>query len=136
MRIIKFRGKDIETCEWVYGNLIQRIGYMPGIMFSYESNGKVRYAESAVKRETIGQFTGLYDYNENEIYEGDILRHIQWENNEEVLYYITFEEEMGSFVLQKPTLKHKDNISQLAIYGLKLEVIGNVHDNPELLKGE
>ena len=135
MRTIKFRGKNIETGEWVYGF------YTQGGYIREDGSLKVRHIIHSdilydVQEETIGQFTGLYDYNGNEIYEGDILRYIQWENNEEVLYYITFEEEMGSFVLQKPTLKHKDNISQLAIYGLKLEVVGNIHDNPELLKGE
>ena len=41
---------------------------------------------------------------------------------------------MGSFVLQKPLVKRKSNITQMEIYGLKLEVIGNIHDNPEMLK--
>ena len=135
MRTIKFRGKNIETCEWVYGF------YTQGGYIREDGTLKVRHIIHSdflydVQEETVGQFTGLYDYNEKEIYEGDILRYIQWENNEEVLYYITFEEEMGSFVLQKPTLKRKVNISQLAIEGLKIEVIGNIHDNPELLKGE
>ena len=112
MRIIEFRGK--KDGRWVSLNLFSGVS-------------------DAIDIETICQFTGLYDCNEKEIYEGDILKYIHWENKEEILYYITFEDEMGSFVLQKPLVKHKNNITQMEIYGLKLEVIGNIHDNPELL---
>ena len=59
MRTIKFRGKDIETGEWLYGDLIQRMGYMPTIVHSVCDNGKVAYVETAVQRESVGQFTGV-----------------------------------------------------------------------------
>jgi uncharacterized phage protein (TIGR01671 family) len=135
MRTIKFRGKiaelnlgcDKNVGDWVYGDL-HLLSKIPHI----HTNSR----KYIIDTETIGQFTGLYDCNEKEIYEGDILRYIQWENNKEVLYYITFEEEMGSFVLQKPILKRKVNITQIQIYASDLKIIGNIHDNPELLKGE
>ena len=134
MRTIKFRGKNIETGDWVYGFYVQG-GYI-----KEDGTVKVRHIIHSdilydVEESSIGQFTGLYT-NGIEIYEGDILKYTRWEDKEEVLYYITFEDEMGSFVLQKPTSKHKDNINQIAIEGLKIKVIGNIHDNPELLKGE
>ena len=125
MRTIKFRGKDIDTGEWVDGDLIQRMGYMPSIMFPYESNGKVRYGECAVKKETIGQFTGLYDKNGNEIYEGDIYRYDSPDSINEVSYCAG-----GGFAgFDLTPAIHSENRL------LDVEVIGNIHDNPELLKG-
>lgn len=131
MRTIKFRGKDIETSEWVYGDLIQRIGYMPSIMFPYESNGKIKFAETAVKRETIGQYTGLQDNNGVEIYEGDILA----KENERDKYVIVWNEYYSQF----QGMWRKNPLTAVNIYSmisLGYKVIGNIHDNPELLKGE
>ena len=131
MRIIKFRGKDIETSEWVYGDLIQRIGYMPSIMFPYESNGKIKFAETAVKRETIGQYTGLKDKNGVDIYEGDILA----KENERDKYVIVWNEYYSQF----QGMWRKNPLTAVNIYSmisLGYKVIGNIHDNPELLKGE
>lgn len=138
-REIKFRGKDIETGEWIEGDLVQRMGYMPSIIFPYESNGKVRYGECAVKRDTVGQFTGLIDKNGKEIYEGDIVKtkhfgkdlksgnhfvNVSAEDVFEIKYInaqFVFNNEARWFYLHRNT---------------PCEIIGNIHDNPELLKGE
>lgn len=127
MRIIKFRGKDIETGEWIYGDHIQRLGFYPAILTIYPTvEGKVGYAERAVSQETIGQFTSLYDKNKNEIYEGDIL------DSNGLKIEVRFVR--GVFAL----LCNGDLDEELCgdcRTDLFAKIIGNIHDNPELLKG-
>ncbi len=74
MRTIEFRGKDVETGEWIYGDLFQRIGYYPEIIVSYPNDdGKIAYKSVTVRPESVGQYTNCTDTRINKIYDGDIL---------------------------------------------------------------
>ena len=120
MRIIKFRGKDIETGEWVYGDL-HVLCDRPHIhteQTAYPYAGK----RSFVDPETIGQFTGLTDKNGKEIYEGDIIRHKDMVKP----YHVIYDEYQFS---------PNDGFRSLS-YPKHWEVIGNIHDNPELIEKE
>lgn len=125
MRTIKFRGKNIETGEWVYGF------YTQGGYVKEDGTVKVRHIIHSdflydVEENTIGQHTGLMDKNGNEIYEGDIYRYDNPDSINEVSYCAG-----GGFVgFDLAPAKHNENML------LDVEVIGNIHDNPELLKGE
>lgn len=148
MRTIKFRGKNIETGEWVYGF------YTQGGYVKEDGTVKVRHIIHSdilydVEECSIGQFTGLYT-NGIEIYEGDIVEWTFFYNdvacNGGVIYSDTIvkgiiEWEQGGFIL-KVTENDFENAGQYGISSLVTDtendviVIGNIHDNPELLKGE
>jgi uncharacterized phage protein (TIGR01671 family) len=129
MREIKFRGKDNITGEWVFGSFIpdalegsnsDLISW--GFIRRYNRGvGKMETIE--VDRETVGQYTGLKDKNGTEIYEGDIIF------RQDEVGRIEFSED-GSFLIRFPHHLARMN----ATWG-PIEVIGNIHDNPELLGG-
>ena len=130
MRTIKFRGKSIDGKEWLYGDLVSSADKK---RFAILVNNKESYDECEVAPETIGQFSGLYDCNGKEIFEGDILKWITgkmyvvkfWHG----MFYASVEEcndgIFGGFPLHALT-EHEDR---------KCKIAGNIFDNPELLKG-
>ena len=125
VRSIKFRGKDIIHNEWIYGGLAEDKN--ENVVILPKNNWQ---KGGCVDKDTIGQFTGLYDKNGREIYEGDIVLHKTYHGEKPCV--VRFEcgafivgYHKGSSIKRTPMLINKSCV-----------LIGNIHDNPELIKEE
>lgn len=128
MRQIKFRGKDLLKGEWRYGYLHLPNG---GENLMIQVNNHESFG---VIPETIGQYTGLKDKNGKEIYEGDIIGC----HNPKIKHLIFYNEKQGRFMAALNGDIENDYTSVCGLddsrWNASKEVIGNIHDNPELIK--
>lgn len=124
-RIVKFRGKEIKSDEWVYGSLTTYPNGRCEIVVFDDSE----ILEYEVDVESVGQFTGLHDKDGKEIYEGDVItQYLVLPNYRNARRGQVVFDKLWRFVL----------LSERRLYhlfgdGLTQEVIGNIHDNPNLL---
>ena len=141
-REIKFRGLSIRTGEWVYGHLAYIDG--AGAVIATKGGGE------SVFRTSVGQYTGIEDKNVEDIYEGDIIKLLQRDWPSQLDSYpdlshgeyldmiahrlvVTFKN--GSFVMAREM--DAETYYQTFDYGGYkdiFEVIGNIHESPELLE--
>ncbi|MFR5876345.1 MAG: YopX family protein [Eubacterium sp.] len=130
MREILFRGKVKDNGEWVYGNLSQRDNIKKWEYFIGQNS--LGYE---VIPETVGQYTGLTDKNGTKIFEGDILerRHKELRNHSQRMK-VQFIPVKACFAAVDIDGGNVTFISDYINNKYELEVIGDVHDNPELLE--
>lgn len=139
-REIKFRGKAKLDGKWWFGNLVSK-----------DTRGRTQINNPDyggcfdIDPNTIGQFTGLYDKNGKEIYEGDIV-YIRMNDGSDCNCVIGYDINNLAFGIMDEYAyrsmldgyrKDYDNEFMLRLYkdSRIFEVIGNIYDNPELLKG-
>lgn len=138
MREILYRGKRVDNGEWVEGDLLRSRGkcyiheHIDPFDYLGELSGFIKMYE--VAPETVSEFTGLTDKNGKKIFEGDIVKWTDEYFNDyksEVIYhcdkynYPAFDFEKHDYECNGLQYAHED---------CYLEVIGNIHDNPELLE--
>lgn len=126
MREILFRGKRVDNGKWVEGN------------YSIDVSGRVdilpidNLVFFEVIPETVGQYTGVDDCTGRKIFEGDLVKgfdNYTGEMYKDVTGLVKFCK--GSFGAE-----WNNCFEPFSITDDEIIVIGNIHDNPELLKGE
>ena len=130
MREILFRGKRLNNGEWVegfYNHLpCGRFGADEHMIQTVLENGKIGMLYD-IDPSTVGQYTGLKDKNGKRIFEGDIIR----KTNEGRHAQIFTADIRTSFCTNE---KVYYGPCDYLIESCEYEVIGNIHDNPELLE--
>lgn len=143
MRTIKFRGRSLDGKEWYHGDLeYNRVDNIARI-HTYDKDGYY-IRQYYVNPDTVGQFTGLKDKKDKEIYEGDIM-YSEFSDGSGGYSLIGWNEREASFGMMDaysyqskqegydfPEFKNYVLIAHLQ-KALICEVVWNIYDNPELL---
>lgn len=137
MREIKFRAKRLDNNEWVYGNCIidnwgdENNNIIYGILEDRKAPSFIEnWIPVKVNNNTLGQFTGLKDKNDKEIYEGDVVRIFAYNFDEEEFFVVKYNNDTARYELVSDDLC----VSFDNVYNYEVEIIGNIYDNPELLE--
>lgn len=120
MREILFRGKREDNGNWIQGSLFTRIND------AYIIPLPTITSKSKVDPDTVGQFTGLTDKNGKKIFEGDIVDALDIFGHWDGSGIVNWNETFNGWYMGKSSMY----CDRIATY----EVIGNIHDNPELIE--
>lgn len=117
-REILFRGKRVDSSEWFEGSYWLSRSAVRETTYITDGYGNL----FCVIPETVGQYTGLNDKNNVKIFEGDILKFRSG------IYSVEWDNEHSKFLQRDGQFSR-----EFHIWIEKSEIVGNIHDNPELL---
>ena len=125
----KFRGLRVANNEWVYGSLIQKEGYSAIVIFDKGHDAVYNaYLELQVIPESVGQFTGIIDKDDVDIYEGDkCIR-----DGDKDVYIVSWNQQQAQYWLMPLNNSVFDFPRQLSngyLKLIKIKVVGNIHEN-------
>lgn len=123
-----WRGKRVDNGEWVLGCLIRSGSKAMIFVLDDKTN---RISGTDVDPSTIGECTGLRDKNGKLIFEGDFLESQSTGN----IGLVAWSDRGAGFVSRYKT-DYFDTNGLIDYRAKRAKNIGNIHDNPELLKGE
>ena len=135
MREILFHGKRVDNSEWVEGDVLQTRYHSGHIEYQIMPQTPVSSAYPVLP-ETIGQYTGLTDRNGKRIFEGDICKFKRF--NDVHIGKVVFNVTTASFIMwyQPIVGAYGEKATQKMLLSVcdNIEVVGNIHDNPELME--
>lgn len=139
-RLILYRAKAKESNEWIYGDVIDhptkrtRIRHFVNTQYT-----GARFVEDPVLPDTVSEYTGKEDKKGKRIFEGDVLRfHYSFPDETGTLlsgdedYVVAWSKEQAGWYLYSSSYDEEDGLSGTDTL---FEVVGNVYDNPDMLKG-
>lgn len=161
MREILYRAKRVDSGEWVEGLLWKKKYNTSKLFMSYFPDKDDNEAVALIAPETVGQYTGLTDKNGKKIFEGDIVEFyffdktkrngelVEVKNTRTMVIYWSGQSFFMNELFRNYRLDEENNIVTEIIYKYRnyrkqgvyqtnkyyfVEIIGNIHDNPELLQ--
>lgn len=129
-----FRGKRKDNGEWIEGWITTQYkkGFDGEILFTRIKSNVFGGGEHLVDTETVGQCTGLKDKNGKLIFEGDVVE----DEQSGICYFIKWFSECVCYSLANRNGEMNFGCDEFEMFLNDLSVIGNIHDNPELLEVE